>query len=567
MPSLRHRMKANNLAVGLLVAFVLGFVALNAMGQLGVNLTEPNIAAAIDKIFAGYDKTTTPGCALGVWKDGKIIYTRGYGMANLEYNVPITADTVFEAGSVSKQFTAGAIQILCREGKLALGDDIRKYVPEVPPFGPVITIRHLLTHTSGIRDQWGLLSAAGRPTGRAVHTLDEILDLVNRQKDLNFAPGDEYLYSNTGYALMAWVVLRASGTSLADFCEEKIFRPLGMADTQWRDDFTEIVKGRATAYSSGRDAKFHQDMSFTNVYGNGGLLTTMGDLLTWSENFWNPRVIGREALDEMEVPAKLNDGTAIAYALGLGVSEYKGLREISHSGATAGYRAFLARYPEQRTAIAVLSNSGGVNAGDLARKVADVVLAGVLKEKPKLQILKVAPEELQARAGLYHDLKTDAVLRLSIREGKLVEGEGRGRELIPVGPGRFAIESGAEYVFEAGGDKKPATLRMTSVGFPSSVYTRVEPALPTPKKLAEYEGRYWSDELEVFYIAAVKAGKLFLQHRPEPATMLEPTYEDGFLAMGSSGGAMIRFSRDKIGRVDGMSVYSGRVRHLRFSKK
>jgi len=567
MPERQLRIKARSLVLWLLAVTLVFQAGFGATGQLGVSVIEPALTAAIDKVFAEYDKTATPGCALGVWREGKVIYTRGYGLANLEYNIPITPESVFEAGSVSKQFTAGAIQILCQEGKLALTDDVRKFVPEVPVFGPTITIRHLLTHTSGIRDQWGLLSAAGRPPGSAVHTLDEILDLVNRQRELNFAPGDEYLYSNTGYSLLAWVVLRASGKSLADFSQERIFRLLGMKSTQWRDDFTKIVEGRTTAYSWGEDRKFHQNMSFTNVYGNGGLLTTVGDLLIWSENFWDPSVIGRASLDEMEIPAKLNDGAPIGYALGLGVGEYKGLREVSHSGSTAGYRAFLARYPEQKVAIALLSNFGGANSSELGHKVIDVVLAGAIKDKPKPSPIKMTEEELRTKAGLYRNLKTDAVIRLTLKEGKLIMGEGRVRELVPIEPGRFLVEGGSEYLFEGGGEKKPLVVRQTAEGYPPSFYTRVEPAMPTPQKLAEYEGKYWSEELEVFYIVAIKDGKLTIRHRPEPAAALEPTYEDGFLVGGSWGGTVIRFTRDKKGHVNGISAYSGRVRHLKFFRK
>jgi CubicO group peptidase (beta-lactamase class C family) len=553
--------------VALAVA-ILALVPAIAAAQNGVNLAGPEAAAAIDKVFATFDGTTKPGCALGVWRDGKIIYTRGYGMANLEYNVPITPETIFEAGSVSKQFTAAAIQLLARDEKLALADDIRKFVPEVPPFGPLITIKHLLTHTSGIRDQWGLLTAAGRPPGSAVHTLDEILDLVSRQRDLNFAPGADYLYSNTGYALMAWVVRRASGRSLADFSMERIFRPLGMSKTQWRDDYSEIVKGRATAYSQERDGSYHLDMSFTNVYGNGGLLTTVSELLVWAENFWTPRVLDRASLDEMEVPMVLNDGTPTFYGLGLNISEYKGLREVSHSGSTAGYRAFLARFPAQKVAIALLSNYGGTNTSDLVHKVADILLAGSLKPNPEIQPIKVAPEELQAKAGLYRDPKTDAILDLVVKDGRLTDNGGRGQALLCVESGRFMTAAGTRYAFETSGEKNIAVLRITAPGVAPALYSRVEPARPTPEALTEYTGFYWSDELEVTYIAAIKDGKLTLRHRPEAAVALEPTDKDGFVSRTESGGTTLyRFTRDRRGRVDGFTVNAGRVRHLKFVKK
>jgi len=542
--------------------------ALSARAQNTADPAGPATSAAIDKVFAAFEGTTKPGCAVGVWKDGKVVYSRGFGMANLEYDVPITTETIFEAGSVSKQFAAAAVLLLAREKELALNDDIRKLLPEVPAFGPLITIRHLLTHTSGIRDQWNLLTAAGRPPGSAVHTLDEILDLVSRQRDLNFAPGDDYLYSNTGYALIAWVVLRASGRSLADFSRERIFEPLGMARTQWRDDFAEIVKRRATAYSRDRDGTHKQDMSFTNVYGNGGLLTTVGDLLLWAASFWSPRVLDPGAIAEMETPAVLNDGTKTLYGLGLNVGEYKGVREISHSGSTAGYRAFLARYPDQRTAVAVLSNFAGAGAAELGRAVADVVLAGSLKGNPKIQPVSVPAELLQPKAGLYRSLRTDAVLVLSFRDGRLWEGERQGLALLALGPSRFLTTAGVEYVFETKGEGKTPTVRVSSPGTASARFVRVEPARPTPERLVEYAGTYWSEELEVTYIAAVRDGKLTLRRRPDPAVVLEPTYEDGFVTpAGPGGGILLRFTRDARGRVDGFSRNSGRILNLRFHKK
>ncbi len=550
------------LAVGL---FLSGFSLVGAGRQSGSSSLATEMATDIDTIFADYDKSDTPGCAVGILKDGTVVFARGYGLANLEYDVPITPDTIFEAGSVSKQFAVGAIQILAEEGKLSLDDDIRKFVPEVPDFGTLITIRHLMSHTSGLRDQWGLLRIAGREAGSVVHTLDEILDLVNRQRDLNFPPGEDYLYSNTNFSLLAWIVWRASGQSLADFCVERIFRPLGMNRTQWRDDYTEIVKGRATAYSK-RGSEFHQNMPFTNVYGNGGLLTTVGDLLLWAKNFWNPQVIGSARLEEMETPGKLSDGTPIGYALGLRVSDYRGLREVNHSGSTAGYRAFLARYPDEKVAIALLSNFASVRSGDLVHRVADIVLAGRLKDRPKPEIITVSLAELKNKTGLFRNTKTDAILALAVREGRLVlAGGGRARALLPISSDRFVAENGTEYVFFQEG-KAGIRVRLVPRGDPPSDYTRVEPFSPSTEKLSGYSGRYWSAELEVYYTVAVKDGKLTIRHRPEPARILDPSYENAFIVRGASGSLLVRFTRNSSGAVDGMSVYAGRVRHLKFSK-
>lgn len=536
-------------------------------GPGGVNALDPKVAVEIDKIFADFDKPGSPGCVIGILKDGRIVHTRGHGLANLEFGVPMTAETVSESGSVAKQFTAAAVQILAAEGKLALDDDIRKYLPEVPVFGPVITVRHLLDHTSGLRDQWDLLNLEGRPAGSVAHTMEEILDLVSRQKDLNFKPGDEYLYSNTNYSLLAWIVRRASAQSLADFSRERIFRPLGMLHTQWRDDYRRVVEGRASAYSAGPNGTFLQNMPFTNVYGNGGLLTTMGDLLIWAENFWNPRILGRERLDEMEAPGRLNDGSASTYGMGLGLSEYRGLRQITHSGSTAGYRAYLVRFPGEHAAIAVLGNFGGVDGSDLAHKVADVLLGGRLKEEPKVRPFKMAPDRLGQLAGLYRNMKTDAALKLAVKgEGLVIEGGGRPLQLVPIASDRLITYNETEYIFEPAGSAAPSGLHETPVGDPASTYVRVEQARPGPQKLAEYEGRYWSEELDVTYSVAVQNGRLIIIRRPDPPVPLGPAYEDAFTPGGTSE-IVLRFTRNATGSVDGLSIYTGRVRHLKFVRK
>jgi CubicO group peptidase (beta-lactamase class C family) len=532
----------------------------------GVNLAGSTVAAQIDKVFTRVDKRDCPGCALGVWTDGQVVYTRGYGMANLEYSVPITKDTVFEAGSVSKQFTAAAILLLTREGKLSLDDDIRKYLPEVPDFGKKITIRHLLTHTSGLRDQWELLTLAGRPPGSAVHTLDEILYLVSRQKELNFPPGEEYLYSNTGYSLLAWIVKRASGRPLAEFSQTEIFHPLGMVHSQWRDDFTRIVKGRATAYRMDGSGAYHTEMPFTNVYGNGGFLTTAGDLLIWSENFFHPRIPGRPLIDEMQTRGKLNSGQTIDYGLGLGIGEYKGVPEISHSGSTAGYRAFLTRFPDQKVAIAILCNLANVEPAALAHQVADILLAGSLHEPEKPKAITVSEEEVKKRVGLYRNMHTDEVFRLLIKEGKLfVAGRGVGVELVPVGQDRFRSLNGqSEVVFDSEGAGKPDTLSLASGRSRPEVYTAVPFATPSPRDLEEYRGDYYSEELDVVYSMELQDGKLTMRHRPEAAIALVPAFADAF---SDARGRVIRFTRGNSGKVDGYLVYAGRVRHLRFVKR
>lgn len=279
------------------------------------------IPAAIDKIFERWDRPGSPGCAVGVAHRGEVVYKRGYGMANLEYGVRIRPDTIFESGSVAKQFTAAAIVLLTLDGKLSLDDPVRKYVPELPDFGTPILIRHFLNHASGLRSQWPMLTLAGRRPTQAVHTVDEILELVSGYKELNFKPGDEYLYNNTGFTLLGVVVERVSGKKFDEFCQERLFKPLGMTRTEWRDDFTEIVENRATAYRQLPNGQFRTNMPFTNVIGNGGLLSTVGDFLIWNDNLDNPRVGGLAMVDLLETCGKLNDGFVIEYAMGLNVTD------------------------------------------------------------------------------------------------------------------------------------------------------------------------------------------------------------------------------------------------------
>ena len=359
-----------SIAAGCVVS-VLGILGI----QTGAQSSRPLTDARVDAIFKAWS-TATPGCAIGVAVKGEPIVRAAYGMADLEHDVPNTPETIFEAGSVSKQFTAMAVLLLARDGKLSLDDPVRKHIPEVPELGAPVTIRQMLQHTSGLRD-WGNLAAiAGWPRSTRVHTHAHVLDILSRQRSLNFPPGTRWSYSNSGYNLAAILVSRVSGMSFADFTRTRMFEPLGMRDTSWRDDYTRVVKRRAIAYSE-RQGKFAADMPFENVHGNGGLLTTVGDLLKWNENFTKPVVGDTAVLVEMQRNARFTDGGTHEYALGLYSDTYKGVREVDHSGATAGYRAHLGRYPDQQVSVAVLCNAGSANATAFAKGAAELYLTGL----------------------------------------------------------------------------------------------------------------------------------------------------------------------------------------------
>jgi CubicO group peptidase (beta-lactamase class C family) len=381
--------------------------------------------ASVDAVFSRWN-TDSPGCAVGVARAGQPVLQKAYGMADLEHDVPNKPDTIFEAGSVSKQFTAAAVLLLAREGKLSLDDPARKYVPELPDYGKPLTIRHMLQHTSGLRD-WGEIAAiAGWPRTSRVHTHAHVLDIVSRQKALNFPSGTQYSYSNTGYNLAAVIVSRVSGTSFAEFSQERIFKPLGMTRTSWRDDYTRIVKDRAIAYSASA-AGFRQNMPFENVHGNGGLLTTVGDLLKWNANFITPTVGDATFLKIQQDPGNFPDGKPQSYALGLMIGMYKGVPEVSHSGSTAGYRAHLTRYPQQgHLSVAVLCNVSSANATQAAERVADLYLGDALKPEPARQPparpasppFTAAAKDLQSYAGKYYSDEAEVLYEV------VAEGDG-----------------------------------------------------------------------------------------------------------------------------------------------
>jgi CubicO group peptidase (beta-lactamase class C family) len=532
--------------------------AARAQQQAAANAS---LAGQVDRVFAQWDRAGSPGCAVAASRDGQLLYTHGYGSANLEYDVPITPASIFESGSVAKQFTAAAIVLLAQDGKLSLDDDIRRYLPEVPDFGETIRIRHLLTHTSGLRDQWELLGIEGRGPGTQVHSPATTLDLVTHQKALNFPPGTEYSYSNTGYSLLGIIVQRVSGQSLDAFTQARLFQPLGMTHTRWRDDFTAIVKGRTTAYSGTAANGFKTDMSFTNMIGNGGLLTTVGDLLRWNENFFNPSVGGRAFVDSMQTRMVLRSGRRISYALGLEVGSYDGVAEVSHSGSTAGYRTYLARYPEQHVSLAVLCNLGSTNPVALGHQVADLLVT-----KPAAAAQSGAPTvtlsaaQLERWAGTYVDARTDRALHLAVRDGALAMADGPSVVARPVTPNAFRAFGNADLVFSGSAPARRALLIRDG---DTSVFTEAHAGPLTKAKLAEYAGTYASDELDVVLTVVPVGELLILRRRPADEISMRPVYDDDFATSIGS----LRFYRDAGGRVTGFGVYSGRIRNVKFNNR
>lgn len=508
----------------------------------------------IEKIFSRY-KAGNPGAQLAVARNGKIIFSKAWGMADLEHNVPLTTQSITEAGSVSKQFTAAAILLLEQQGKLSLDDDVRKYVPELPEYGTKITLRQIMQHKSGLKDWGAIAGIAGWPRSTKTYNNDDALYIIANQKTLNHKPGDEYLYSNSNYNLFAIIVQRVSGMSLADFTKKNIFEPAGMKNTQWRDNYKRIVPNRAMAYSKSGSG-YQTNMPNEYVYGNGGLLTTAEDLLLWCDYFLNGKFGTPSLLPKQIATSPFNNGIMHPYAAGLFTGEFRGWKYVSHDGATAGYRANLEAYPELGLSIAWLSNSSEFD-GDtinVAEAVGNffVPVRKAEEEKTKPASITIPKETLNKYTGWYRNSRTGGGVRLYIQNDKLYASQGG------------ALTAIANDVFMFGNNRiviQTKGLLFINGAKDSIYFTAVDSAKLDEKVLNDYAGEYYSEEAEAKFSIAIKNGRLVLQQKPKPELILSPTYKDAF----ESPAGVVYFERenDKIAR---FRVSVGRARNVEFRK-
>lgn len=528
----------------------------------------------VDELFIPWDSEETPGAAVAVVKDGKIIYKNGYGMANLEYDIPITPASVFHIASVSKQFTVFSILLLEKEGKLSLEDDIRKFIPEVPDFGKTITLKHLASHTSGLRDQWNLLAMAGWRLDDVI-TKEHVLKLVRNQKELNFDPGEEYVYCNTGFTLLAEVASRVSGKSFAEFTRERIFEPLNMSNTLFYDDHEKIVKNRAYSYSPDSTGYKKSVLNYANV-GATSLFTTVEDLSLWAMNFSDPKVGDQEILNKMNTPAVLNNGETFGGALGQFVGKYKGLNEIQHGGADAGYRSYLTRFPEQDFSVIVFSNDGSFSSGSMAHKVADIYLKDQIRseeplastvEEVKDESIVVDQKTLATYEGEF-ELQPGFILNVSTNNGRLY-GKPSGqpsRLLKAITKDEFMVDGvEAKITFIPNASGKVDLLKLEQGG-QTLDGTRVKPFDKSGVDLQEFTGHFYSEELTTGYSLVIEDDKLVARHSRLSDMKLEPVKENSFMS-DAWFFREIKFTRDAENAVNGFKVSSGRVRDLVFQKQ
>jgi CubicO group peptidase (beta-lactamase class C family) len=555
-------------------AYLLALIASSSVANAQHIVGERDARARrADSVFQRFDRTDSPGCALGVYQDGKVQYARGYGMASLEHGVALSPRSVLDVGSISKQFTAMAMLILEKEGKLSLDDPIRKYIPELPAYADRVTLRRALSQTSGLRDLYVMMGQTGRSfQGDTV----DALRVITRSAEPNYEPGARYLYTNSGWILAAQIVYRLTGKTLAQFAQERIFAPLGMHDTRYLSDAALIIPNLATGYAP-RAGGFRVARSPYDgaIMGAGAVHTTIEDFGLWLNNYDAAAIGGPDIIQKMTTATTLNDGTPAksgstqAYAIGLNVGTMRGLRVVSHGGSWAGYRGHFLRFPDQRFAVATFCNLTTSGPDSLARKVAAVYLGDRMQPDSAAAWIATLSGASRAEAsaaglrpftGVWRNVERGEVRRTRLAGDSLFSsGGGERTQMIPLGGGRFRSGQ-SEVRFEADA-AAPARMIVRSAS-DSVTFTRADSAVLTPAQLAEFAGDYRSDEVEATHSWKVEKGQLVLYVNDRRVGVLEPSYKDGF----TRGGNVIDMTRDARGRITGFVVEAGRVRHLKFTR-
>jgi CubicO group peptidase (beta-lactamase class C family) len=540
--------------------FVLITLALRML--LGVAALAQDIPSQkVDQIFSVYDKPLSPGCSVGVIRDGEFVYRKAYGLASLELAVPLSPQSVFYIGSVSKQFTAAAMVLAAEQGYLSLDDDVRKYIPELPDYGHVVTLRQMIHQTSGFRDFFTLLYLSGHYVGD-FDSPEDIFKIVVRQRRLNNIPGDEWIYSNTNYFLLGIVVKRATKKSLSEFAAENIFQPLAMSHTLFYDDHTLVVPGRVAAYDSAPHDSFRVDWSTAyEVVGGGGLMSTVDDLLLWDRNFYANRLGKGTLVQQLQSPGVLNNGNNISYAMGLDLGNYRGLPIVEHGGALFGYRAELLRFPEQEFSVICLCNTASAMPENLARQVADIYLADKLQ--PGASALNPSRQgdfpNPTTFAGKYLDPRTHLMYTFTASNGNLMAW---GAVLRRINANQFYDLGSNVIAFESSKGTMQAKLVLKGETYFSG--SRIQELRLGKTALASYTGQFRSTELDAVYGLSLEKDILTLRNRDNPPQELTPIAQDEFDA-GDLG--RLVFERDSGGRVFGFRVFTQEASGIAFKKE
>ena len=525
----------------------------------------------VDQLFATWNKPGSPGCSVAIGRNGQLVYERGYGLANLELSVPIAPTSVFEAASISKQFTAMSLMLLVERGRLSLDDEVRKYLPEMPDYGTPLRIRHLLNHTSGLRDAFLILELSA-PEDEFGDRNDVILKQLARQQSLNYKPGTESVYNNGGYVLAAIIVKRVSGQPLAAFADANIFTPLGMTSTRFQDDPSVVLPNRASNYH--RDAGHWRFVPFgrqPGAVGNSGLWTTPRDLLRWASNLANPRVGSASLLADMQKPSGVTSAEGTAWGLGFERGEHRGATFVGHGGGDRGIDNYFAYYPQQQLAIAVLCNTDEAGSRQLTQRIADLYIPAPPAEQkaaraaPSPPAVTLSSEQLEGKAGLYREVGGDSFVRAFVRDGELRFALGTGTfesfRLVPVSETRFTMGD-PTFALEFTPPARAKVLRGFAGEKPTGTFERVEPFNPSPAQLRAYAGVYASDELNAEWTIAEHGSTLVIRRLGNADTVVEPLATDMFTTVGD----FMKFSRDARGTITGFTLTATGARGLRFKR-
>ncbi|ANM32248.1 hypothetical protein ABI59_13365 [Acidobacteria bacterium Mor1] len=527
--------------------------------------------------MAEWDRADSPGCAIAVVQRGETVFKRGYGQANLDHGVPITSRTVFDIGSVSKQFTAAAIALLVQQGRLSLDDDVRKHIPEMPEYEAPVLVRQLIHHTSGVRDYLTVMALAGLED-HDVYTLDEVVQMIARQRKLNFKPGAEYLYSNSGYMLLAEIVERVSGRTFAEFVDEQMFGPLGMSDSRVYVDSEAVIPRRSTGYNLDDERIIVDHYYNFAVPGDGQVYTTVEDLARWDRAFYDGGVGAEGFADSLLEQGVLNDGAKINYAFGLSHGNYRGLDVLEHNGAWGGFRADMLRFPGEQTSVFTLCNYGEIDATRIGRQVADLFLDDRFEEPEQDSeeageetalppAVELTAQQIDDVSGRYFNPASGNIRDIAVVDGNLsyVRRGGRTTELRAVAPREFRMVGlSVEVVVRFEPGQGPATrMRVDVAGNDPFMHEAVEPASYSAADLARFAGRYFSDELDVAYVLSVEEGQLYLQI-PGDRDRLSAGFADYFTGTDDPSVAL-EFQRSG-DEVRGFVVNAGRVRGVVFRR-
>ena len=548
----------------------------NGAYELVVEKVQPKAVTAeeqIDELFAQWDNVKTPGLALAVIKDGATILNKAYGSANLEYNIPIQTNTVFNIASVSKQFTSFAILQLANSGKLSLQDDIRKYLPELPEYNTSITIEQLANHTSGLRGFYSLLTLTGWKD-EDILTKDDILKILSSQEHLNYKPGENFLYVNSGYFLLAIIVERITGVSFAEYAKHNIFEPLKMSSTLIYDDYHLIIENKANSYSPDGNG-FNNELSGDATIGSTNVYTTTEDLCKWVTNYTTHIVGNDEIFKQMNSPIKLNNGKSVSwYTFGQDARTYKGLKLYSHGGITAGYRAFLGRFPEQNLAVVLLSNDASFDWDGMGLKVADIYLKddiiektktdNISKNKTKVESIEIDKNLLKKYCGKYQ-LAPDMLIDITMKDNKLY-GEAPGYsivQLIPASNSEFTIQGTGNKVKFVMKNGETTKLVLTMDGSDSHA-NKLKPD-SYQINFSAYTGDYYSKELGTIYTIKYENDHLITYHLKADNVVLTSTEIDYF--KGDKWFLKkLEFIRNNENEITGFLVSASRCKKVEFNR-